>query len=146
MTCLNCLNFKKEVADLDENHRNSFYRAIAWHLSTCRNTCKDDRIYEMLLKYPCREQFKIYTIDNVPKFKSTGHRVKFNKRIHYNDNSHSNLSIATLFIVESQCNYNTLFRYDVSQKEVLFAGNCANWDLHLHNKAKQRVTSFQASL
>ena len=80
----------------------------------------------MLLKYPCTEQLKMYTLDNVPKFKSTGHRVKFNKLIHYNDNSQSNLSIATLFVEENQCNYNTLFRYDVSQKEVLFAGHCAN--------------------
>ena len=39
--------FQKEVAALDENHRRSFYRGITRHISTCRNTCKNDRIYEM---------------------------------------------------------------------------------------------------
>ena len=80
----------------------------------------------MLLKYPCTEQFKMYSLANVPNFKSTGHRVKFNKLIHYNDNSQSNLSMATLFVVADQCNFNTIFQYDISQKEAMFAGNCAN--------------------
>ena len=92
----------------------------------CKNNYQDDVIYEILLKHPCTEQFRIYTLDNVPKFKCTGHRVKFNKTIQYDDQSQSDLSIASLFVVSDYCSVNTLFRYDISQKEAMFAGKCAN--------------------
>ena len=68
----------------------------------------------------------MYSLDNVPKFQSTGHRVKFYETIQYNDNSQSNLSVATLFVVADHCSVDTLFRYDISQKEAMFAGKCAN--------------------
>ena len=104
----------------------SKYQKEVAALNICKNNCQDDIIYKILLKHTCTEQFRMYTLNNVPKLKHTGHRVKFNKTVQYNDKSQSDLSIASLFIVSDHCSVNSLCRYDITQKEAMFAGNCTN--------------------
>ena len=92
--------YQKNVAALDETHRQSFYRGLAWHVNMCRNNCQDDAIYEILLKHPCTEQFAMYSLDNVePKLKYTGKRVVFNKIVQFDDKSQGDLALASLFII-----------------------------------------------
>lgn len=118
--------YQKDVAALDETHRQSFYRGLTLHINMCRNNCRDDAIYEILLKHLCKEQYGMYTLDNVPKLKYTGNRVVFNKTVQCDDKSQGDLSIASLFIVSDHCNVDTLLRYDITQKEANFARKCIN--------------------
>ena len=115
-----------EHYNLDETHRQSFYRGLTWHINMCRNNCQDDAIYGILLKHPCKEQFAMYSLDNVPKLKYTGKKVVFNKIVQFDDKSQGDLSIASLFIVSDNCNIDTLLKYDITQKEANFARKCTN--------------------
>ena len=67
--------YQRNVSKLDAIHRQRFYTGLSWHINFCKNNCPYDSLYKHLLKNPCKDQFAVYSFDNIKP------RLKYKKKV-----------------------------------------------------------------